>query len=190
MTKTPTRDRLLDTAAEFFYRDGVHIGIDALCKAAGVSKRSMYQLFDTKDEVMAASLDRIAGDYEAKLLPPADDGRSHYDRVLYVFEQLDEASATDTYRGCPFVSTAFELKDPEHPASVVARRHKQSLTDFFRAEAELAGITDPDLLAIQLTMVFDGAGARVVVRAEPLRGLAKATATAVLAASGWHGSGQ
>lgn len=190
MTKAPTRERLLDAAAEFFYRDGVHIGIDALCKAAGVSKRSMYQLFDTKDEVMAASLDRIAGDYEAKLLPPSDDGRSHYDRVLHVFERLDEVSAGDGYRGCPFVSTAFELKDPEHPASVVARRHKQGLTDFFRREAELGGVVDPDLLAIQLTMVFDGAGARVVVRAEPLRGLATATATAVLTAAGWHRSGK
>lgn len=66
---TTTRDRLLDAAAELLYRDGVHIGVEALCRTAGVSKRSMYQLFGSKDEVLAASLVRRAPDYERALFP-------------------------------------------------------------------------------------------------------------------------
>ncbi|MEU4745364.1 helix-turn-helix domain-containing protein, partial [Actinosynnema sp. NPDC023658] len=49
---TTPRDRLLDAAGELFYREGVGVGVDALCKAAGVSKRSMYLLFDSKDELI------------------------------------------------------------------------------------------------------------------------------------------
>lgn len=71
--KASTKDRLLDAAAELFYRDGVSIGVEALCRTAGVSKRSMYQLFASKDEVLAASLARQLPAYEAQLAPGAQD---------------------------------------------------------------------------------------------------------------------
>jgi hypothetical protein len=77
-----------------------------------------------------------------------------------------------------------ELKDPEHPASVVARGNKQRLTDFFRAEAERGGAADPALLARQLTLIFDGASARAGIKAEVLDSLAVTTALAVLDAAG------
>ncbi|MET9218488.1 TetR/AcrR family transcriptional regulator [Streptomyces sp. NPDC003300] len=182
--KSGTRDRLLDAAAGLFYREGVGTGIDALCKAAGVSKRSMYQLFASKDEVLAAALDRQGPPAEARLLPPPGAPAAPRDRVLYVFERLEETAASADYRGCPFLATQVELKDPEHPASVVARRNKQVLTDFFRAEAARGGAADPALLARQLTLVFDGASARAGIKAEVLDGLALSTAVAVLDAAG------
>ena len=177
------RERLLDAAAGLFYRDGVNVGVDALCRAAGVSKRSMYQLFDSKDEVLAASLERSGPGYQALLLPPPDDPRPPRALVLHVFERLDRLSASPEYQGCPFVSTATELKDPEHPASVVARAFKEELTEFFHAQAVRAGAPSPETLARQLTIVFDGAGARTVVQGRPLDGLATATATVLLDAA-------
>ncbi|MEV0822469.1 TetR/AcrR family transcriptional regulator [Nonomuraea rubra] len=179
-----TRDRLLDAAAELFYREGVGVGIDALCRRAGVSKRSMYQLFGSKDEVVAASLDRRAPAYQALLLPPADDDRPPRARILHVFERLEESAAEPDFRGCPFVAAAVEVKSPEHPASLVARRNKDALTAFFRREAERAGAADPALLARQLTVAFDGASAQAVVQARGLDGLAVATAAALLDAAG------
>ncbi|XVS66896.1 TetR/AcrR family transcriptional regulator [Actinosynnema sp. CA-299493] len=181
MTTTP-RDRLLDAAGELFYREGVGVGVDALCKAAGVSKRSMYSLFDSKDELIAASLDRRGPGYDAALLP--SDGGTPRERILHVFRAQDGLTGQPAYRGCPLVATATELKDATHPANAVARRYKQAMTDFFAAEARAAGVPDPDTLAAQLTMVFDGAAARAVVRAEPLAGLGITTATALLDAAG------
>ncbi len=182
--KASSRERLLDAAAELFYRDGVHIGVETLCKAAGVSKRSMYQLFDSKDAVLAASLERSGPTYQALLLPADDDARSPRERILHVFERLEEASGSAEYQGCPFVATAVELKDPAHPASVIARTSKNALTSFFRSEAEQGGADDPETLARQLTMVFDGANARAVVQAEALGSLATVTAAALLDAGG------
>ncbi|MEV1003709.1 TetR/AcrR family transcriptional regulator [Nonomuraea sp. NPDC050202] len=179
-----TRDRLLDAAAELFYREGVGVGIDALCRRAGVSKRSMYQLFGSKDEVVAASLDRMAPAYQALLLPPADDDRPPRARILHVFERLEKSAAEPDFRGCPFVAAAVEVKSPEHPASLVARRNKDALTAFFRREAERAGAADPALLARQLTIAFDGSSAQAVVQARGLDGLAVATAAALLDAAG------
>jgi AcrR family transcriptional regulator len=181
---TSTRERLLDAAAELFYREGVGIGVEALCREAGVSKRSMYQLFDSKDAVLAASLQRRAPEYQTLLIPPKDDPRPPRARILHVFERLEEASTTPEFRGCPFLAVEVELKNPEHPASRVARKVKQALTDFFRAEAERGDAADPGLLARQLTLVFDGASARAGVGAETLDGLAVTTAGALLDVAG------
>ncbi|WP_190039958.1 TetR/AcrR family transcriptional regulator [Streptomyces fructofermentans] len=182
--KVSTRDRLLDAATELFYRDGVSIGVEALCRAAGVSKRSMYQLFTSKDEVLAASLELRAPEYWERLGPAPEDGRSARARVLHVFEQLELASAEEGFRGCPYLSALVELKDPEHPASVVALRVKGALTEAFREEARRGGAGDPELLARQLTLVFDGASARAGAGAETLAGLATTTAAALLDAAG------
>lgn len=187
MTTTPRatpRDRLLDAAAALFYREGVGVGTDALCRAAGVSKRSMYQLFASKDEVLAAALERQGPALTARLVPPPDTPASPRARVLHVFRRLEEAAASADYRGCPYLATQVELKDPGHQASVVAARGKQGLTDFFRAEAERAGADDPALLARRLTLVYDGAAVRAGIKAEVLDGLAVSTAAALLDAAG------
>ena len=183
-TSATPRERLLDAAGELFYRDGVNIGVDALCKAAGVSKKSMYQLFRSKDELIAESLASRGPAYQALLQPGPEDERSPRERILTVFERQDELVASGNYLGCPYVSTAVELKNPEHPGSVVARHFKQQLTDFFHRELVKAGADDPSTLAIQLTMVFDGASARAVVRAQPLGGSGAVTAGALMDAAG------
>ncbi|MFD5074888.1 TetR/AcrR family transcriptional regulator [Streptomyces sp. NPDC058371] len=183
-TSATPRERLLSAAGELFYRDGMGIGVDALCKAAGVSKKSMYQLFRSKDEVIAESLAGSGPVYEAALLPGPDDRRPPRERILGVFERQDLMAAEGNFLGCPFVSAAVELKDPEHPGSVVARRLKQHLTDFFQAELVAAEAEDPGTLAVQLTIVFDGTSARAVVQAQALAGIGTTTAAALLDAAG------
>ncbi|NGO09202.1 TetR/AcrR family transcriptional regulator [Streptomyces sp. HC44] len=182
--KPTSRERLLDAAATLAYREGVSIGVEALCRAAGVSKRSMYQLFESKDELLAASLERQADSYAVRFLPAAGDGRSPRERILHVFEQVESQAGGPEFRGCPYLAVQIELKDQGHPASRVAHRVKESLTAFFRAEAEQGEASDPDLLARQLSLVFDGASARAGIGADKLTGLIAPTVTTLLDAAG------
>ncbi|MET7318407.1 TetR/AcrR family transcriptional regulator [Streptomyces thermoviolaceus] len=181
--KASPRERLLDAAAELFEREGVGVGTDALCRAAGVSKRSMYQLFDSKDAIIAAALERRARAVSAFLLPPPDAPGSPRERMLYVFRRLEEAAQDPGYCGCPHVSTLVELKDLGHPASVVALRYKAETLAFLRAEAERAGAADPELLARRLALVFDGAATRAGTGVDRLDGLALSTAAALIDAA-------
>ena len=182
--KLSPRERLLEAAATLTYRDGVGIGVDALCKAAGVSKRSMYQLFESKDELLAASLKERASAYVATLLPAADDGRSPRERILHVFEQVESEADRPEFQGCRYLAVQIELKDQSHPASRVAHQVKANLTAFFRAEAEQGGAADPDLLARQLSLVFDGASARAGIHADNMTGLVAPTVTTLLDVAG------
>ena len=181
-----SRERLLEAAAALTYRDGVGIGVEALCKAAGVSKRSLYQLFESKDELLAASLKERASAFVASLLPPADDGRTPRERILHVFGQMETQAGAPEFRGCRYLAVQIELKDQRHPASQVARRIKRNLLGFFRAEAEQGGASDPDLLARQLILVFDGASARAGIKVDNLKGLIAPTVATLLDAAGMH----
>lgn len=183
-SKSNPRDRLLDAAASLAYRDGVGVGVEALCKAAAVSKRSMYQLFTSKDELLAASLERRAAARGAGLVPPADSPLAPRARILYVFERLQEQALLPEYKGCPYLAMQVELKDTEHPASVVGRRVKHDLELFFRREAERGGAADPEFVGRQLILVFDGASARAGVRADDVQGLATAMVGTLLDAAG------
>ncbi|ULR52216.1 TetR/AcrR family transcriptional regulator [Streptomyces deccanensis] len=183
-TKSSSRERLLEAAATLTYREGVNIGIDALCKAAGVSKRSMYQLFGSKDDLLAAALGERSAAFVATLLPAADDGRSPRERILHVFSQVEADAGSPEFHGCRYLAVQIELKDQSHPASRVAHQVKANLTAFFRAEAEQGGAGDPDLLARQLILVFDGASARAGIRADTLTGLVAPTVTTLLDAAG------
>ncbi|WP_030662328.1 TetR/AcrR family transcriptional regulator [Streptomyces cellulosae] len=182
--KATPRERLLEAAATLTYQEGVGVGVDALCKAAGVSKRSMYQLFESKDELLTASLEERITAFAARLLPAADDGRPSRERILHVFEQVESRAGAPEFRGCRYLAVQIELKDEGHPASQVVRRVKGNLTDFFRAEAERGGASDPDLLARQLSLTFDGAVARAGNRAEDLAGLIGPTVGVLLDSAG------
>ncbi|MFD6443522.1 TetR/AcrR family transcriptional regulator [Promicromonospora sp. NPDC060204] len=184
--KAGPRERLLEAAALLTYREGISVGIQALCQEAGVSKRSMYQLFDSKDELLAASLEQGAPAYTVWLLPTADDDRSPRERILHVFGRLESQSATPGYHGCQYLAVQIELKDPTHPASRVARGVKDGLARFFRAEAERGGASDPDLLSRQLMLIFDGASARAGIGVDDLTGLVSPTVGSLLDSAGVH----
>lgn len=160
--KAGARDRLIAAAERLFYEEGIRaVGVDRLCAEAEVSKRSLYQHFAGKDEVVTAMLQAKAAEARGQL---AVDGLSPRDRILAVFALADRAAESPGSCGCPFVSAATELKDRNHPATQVARAQKIALTDYFAEALRDGGARDADLLALQLTLIFDGASAYAVVR--------------------------
>jgi AcrR family transcriptional regulator len=182
-TQPGTRERLLRTAADLFYAEGIHaVGVERLCQAAGVSKRSMYQLFATKDDVVAESL-RQYGPVDVADYFAADGTESGpREAILRVFRRLRERAGEPGFHGCPFINTAVETRDPDGPAAGVARDGKDRLQEYFAGHAARAGAADPALLGAQLTIVFDGAAVRAVMRGAD--DVAERTAAALLDAAG------
>ncbi|WP_238017973.1 TetR/AcrR family transcriptional regulator [Dactylosporangium sp. AC04546] len=178
------RERLLSTAAELFYSEGIGaVGVEKLCQTAGVSKRTMYQLFDTKSDLVAEALRTHGPRTVEGYFPPDDAGLTPRERILHVFERLEDDAGRPGFHGCPFVNTSVELHDPSHRASTVALHFKRLLESYFERLAQQLDAPDPEVLAAQLTAVFDGCSVRAVMRAAPLDGLAVRTAAALLDAA-------
>ena len=157
--KKPARQRILDTASEMFYRDGVRaVGIDALIARSGVAKMSLYRNFPSKDALVTAWLEDRNGFFwrrwDKAEASRAGDPRGQLEAIL---DMIAATASHPKWRGCPFLNTGTEFPKPQHPARAVILAHKRVMRERLRTLAGAAGARDPDLLAQQLQLLIDGA---------------------------------
>ena len=145
------RERILSASRQLFRDQGINsTGMDQLCAVAEVSKRTLYQHFPGKDDLIAEHLRR----FDPDILPEV------FDRTdLTPRERLIAAFDIDSPL-CPFIAAAVELHDPGHPARIYARDYKQALAARLAETAREAGATNPEQLGEQLALLLDGASAR------------------------------
>src|SRR4051794_30166483 len=162
------RERILSASQQLFRDQGINsTGMDQLCAVAEVSKRTLYQHFGGKDELIAEHLRRFDPDVLPEVFDRSD--LAPRERLLAVFDIHAPL--------CPFIAAAVEIQDPAHPARVLARDYKLAFAARLTEAAREAGATDPEQLGEQLALLLDGASARSrVLNAETL-----ATAAAIAA---------
>ncbi|WP_375491415.1 TetR/AcrR family transcriptional regulator [uncultured Jatrophihabitans sp.] len=150
------RERILSAAQLLFRNQGINrTGMDQLCAVAQVSKRTAYQHFASKDELVAEYLRRFDPDVMPGVFDRTD--ITPRERLLAAFDM------PDTTPLCPFIGAAVELHNPQHPASLFARDYKNTIAARLTETARDAGATDPEQLGEQLALLIDGASARTRV---------------------------
>ena len=168
------RERILETADRLFYRQGIRVvGVDTIAAEIGISKRTLYNYFPSKDDLIVAYLSRHLRPIEASDLPPAE-------QILDDFDRLERAMRRDGYRGCPFVNAVAELADPTHAAHQIASVHKDKRRNLFRNLLIRLNVADPDGLATQLMILGEGAVAQALVHGDPKMSRAAREAARVL----------
>ncbi|MGW7048843.1 TetR/AcrR family transcriptional regulator [Streptomyces avermitilis] len=182
------RERVLEAACELFSKRGINsTGVDLVSEVAGVSKRSLYQRFPSKDHLIAAYLPRATDRFLEGLIPDEDGGRSPVENIVFFFAASQRKSTEPDFCGCPVLSAAAEIPDPEHPMRKIAVSYKDRMQGYFVQQAQLAGATEPTLLAEQLGVLFDGAMAYSLVRDQPFPDSVLITVRTLLAAQGLDG---
>lgn len=153
------RERILRTASELFYREGAHaVGVDLVVERAGVAKTSLYRHFRTKDELIAAFLEREDEEFWTQWDSVGQRHRSDAQAELDAHMQwIGERLGRKNYRGCPQLNMAAEFAEAEHPARRVAAAHKQELRRRLKGIAQRLGVRSPDDLAAQLLLLVNGA---------------------------------
>ena len=151
------RQRLLASAERLTATHGVGVGVDAILEDASVARRSLYQHFGGKDELIAASLLESARHDEDRYRAALDSGGSDpRQRVLAVFDQLDETTSAPGFRGCRYVSAELSLTEPNHPAHQITRAYTEHLHALFEKELTDLGHSDPSVGAEQIVVLIDG----------------------------------
>jgi AcrR family transcriptional regulator len=161
------RERILTAARELFHRQGISVtGIAELCGAAHVSKRTLYQHFASKDEVVAAYLAALAADpaYPPHAVLTREDLAPRA-RLLELYATLTDDP--HPLRGCPFVNAGAELADPAHPARRVVVAYKREFADRLSALAREAGARGSERVGRRLALLYDGAAAQVALYDNP-----------------------
>ncbi|WP_328887348.1 TetR/AcrR family transcriptional regulator [Streptomyces sp. NBC_00316] len=150
------RERILTAATELFTAQGINAtGMEQLTSVAGVSKRTLYTHFESKDVLVHAYLQQL----EDGLLPAIEAGPDPRGQLLAVFAPGPQDHAAPI-RGCPFLNAAVEVPDPAHPVHRLAAAYKTEFSRRLATLARRAGARDPEALGEQLALLFDGAVAR------------------------------
>jgi AcrR family transcriptional regulator len=185
-----TDARIAGLAAQLFHEHGIGAtGVDALSKAAGISKRTLYERFGSKDGLIAAAFDVLDEPVFERITCDAERlGATPREQLRQLFVSLEGETRQPEYRGCPFMNAATELADPNHPAHEAIRRHKHRLRRWIRDRAREAGAANPELLSRQLMIIIDGAQAQSLLEhsskpAHDARGIADALIDAAVAAA-------
>jgi AcrR family transcriptional regulator len=179
--KRSPRERLLDAANELFYAEGVQsVGIDRVIERAGVAKASLYSTFGSKEELVRAYLERrhelILGRLHAAIDAAGDDPM---ERILAVFDAQAELYRQPTFHGCAFVMAAAEAP-PGGGIDLAAESYRADIRGVFAELAAQAGARDPQALASQLQMIYDGASLSVRMDRDPSVAVAQRAAAAAL----------
>ncbi len=154
--KQSPRERLLDAANELFYAEGVQsVGIDRVIARAGVAKASLYSAFGSKEALVSAYLERRHEELIARMRSAADGVEDPIERMLAVFDSQAAQFPRPGYRGCAFMAASAEASAGSEITEATSR-YRAELRKLLVELATAAEIADPELLADQLRLIYDG----------------------------------
>jgi AcrR family transcriptional regulator len=161
------RERLLEAAERLTYREGASVGVAALLKEANVARRSLYEHFGGKDELLAEVLRGAAvKDLDAYRAAMSDAGQDPAGRILAIFDHLEAAATTEGFRGCRYLGAELALQDPEHPVHAVARAYRAELHQLIQDELVRLGHAEAAYDAERIMFLIEGTLASATTRPE------------------------
>ena len=173
-TKPTMKERILETADRLFYLKGIRaIGVDTIAAEIGISKRTLYNHFPSKDALISAYLER-------RFVQPRPSDKPPVEQILGTFDSLERRFSAKDFRGCPFVNAVAELGTESKSVRRIAVAFKESRRLWFRDLLVQIGAPDPEGLATQLVLLVDGSIAQDLVRDDPAMARAAKEAAGVL----------
>lgn len=165
-----TRERILSAASKLFYGEGIRsVSVDAVAAKAGVTKRTLYYHFKSKDDLVAAYLEARDQPNLAlfkRWFAETEGGLAV--KVQGIFRNLSRSARHPKWKGCGFLRTSAELASmPGHPAIRIGAAHKKKFEHWLRLTFEAEGIGEASTLARQVLLLLDGSFAVVLLHRDP-----------------------
>jgi AcrR family transcriptional regulator len=165
-----TQERIISAASRLFYSEGIRaVGVDAVAKQAGITKKTLYYHFRSKDDLVTAYLamrDQPNLELFKRWFAAADGGLAM--KVRAIFTNLAKSAGHPKWKGCGFLRTSAELANmPGHPAIKLGAAHKKKFEDWLRATFEAEGIASAPQLARHILLLLDGSFAAVLLHRDP-----------------------
>jgi AcrR family transcriptional regulator len=181
--KGSARERLLASADELFYREGVQsVGIDRVIEHAGVAKASLYNTFGSKEELVHAYLLERQTSTRTRVTAAVEAQAGPREKLLAVFDSQAEAQRRPGFRGCAFAQASAEAK-PGGLVEQATRDYRDWFRALFTGLATEAGAREPEVLGRQLQLLYDGAASSANLDHDPsAAGTARAAAEVLIAA--------
>lgn len=169
MPASSKRDHLIDTAIKMFCKHGYHAtGIDSLIAEAGISKKTMYQHFRSKEELIYAALRQYDGVFRNNFMKAVEGAaQTPQGKLLAIFDVAEEWFSDQNFFGCMFINAIGEYSDEASPVRGISKQFKKLVWDYVLDLAQEAGANNPEELADELCLLLEGAIVTAQVSEKP-----------------------
>jgi len=153
------REQIVSEALKLFYQHGfTATGVDKIITEAKVSKKTLYNHFKSKDELVLATLRKRDEMFRNNLMRETERrGESPRAQLLALFDVVGDWFNEKTFSGCMFINAAAEFSDADNPSHIISAEHKRLVCEYIRGIASEAGASNPDELAKQINLLIEGA---------------------------------
>ena len=161
-----TRQQIIEAAYTLFYQSGfIRTGVDAIAEAAGITKRTLYQHFGSKDDLIEAVLGCQHQMALERIRQWADQISGKPERmVTALFEKLAQWAGGSEWKGSGFTRAAVEFVDlPGHPARKAARLHKERVEKHLAEKFTEQGLDGAAQVAREVLLLIEGCQSLVLI---------------------------
>ncbi|MBL4837275.1 MAG: TetR/AcrR family transcriptional regulator [Kordiimonadaceae bacterium] len=159
MARPSRRDHIIDVAIVLFCEHGFHAtGVDKIMRTAQVSKKTLYNHFRSKDELILAALQLYDGRFRNNFMKDVEAlGATPQARLLAIFDAAETWFNSQNFFGCMFVNVVGEYSDPTLPMRAISRNFKQMIHRYILELCEKSDAKNPEILADEMALLFEGA---------------------------------
>ncbi|WP_454064975.1 TetR/AcrR family transcriptional regulator [Candidatus Nitrospira salsa] len=163
------RELLIKTALELFAKNGIHAtGVDSIVEQSGVTKKTLYAHFRSKDELVLAVLRHYDGLARNEFMRRVESGgKTPRTRLLAIFDFAQRWFQERNFYGCLFINTIGEYSDDETPIRQICKEYKRLVRGYIHELCEEAGASNPMELAEELALLLEGATVTAQVSQSP-----------------------
>jgi AcrR family transcriptional regulator len=159
MANPSKREQIVDVALNLFYQAGfTATGVDKITLDSGVTKKTLYSHFKSKDELILATLRRRDELFRNNFMRSVERlGKTPRKQLDAVFDTIDEWFNSKQFSGCMFIKASSEFSVQDNPCHIVCAEHKRLMFNYIRELAENAGAKNPSELSEELNLLIEGA---------------------------------
>jgi len=153
------KDKILDTATDLFQTRGINsTGVDTIVAVAGTTKMTLYKYFDSKETLILEVLNKSQQDFQSWLDTKINNNsKKPADKIQQLFDFIEEWVTSPNFIGMAFIKASAEFPNEENPIHQLSSKQSREFRQFIAKLATEANIKDADGLALQLSLLFEGA---------------------------------
>ncbi|GMK47440.1 TetR family transcriptional regulator [Paenibacillus glycanilyticus] len=183
MANKSKKQHILKIASDLFIKQGIRAtGVDQVVSESQIAKMTLYNHFHSKDDLVLAYLTKQDEEWRKWFEDSVNDrGKTPSEKLLIIFDVLEEWFNEPAFNGCAFIKTASEFTDHSHPYYMAARQYKLFMRDYLAFLSEQSHASDPNALTNALYLLVEGAITSAMLKTDPEPALhAKETAKIIL----------
>lgn len=156
---TQMREHILDVATELFSTRGINAtGVDTIVSSAGIAKMTLYKYFKSKEQLIVEYLQKHddvlrKGVFDRLQTTPG----SSTNQLKALMDAVMEWIADPEFKGFAFINAFVEFPQSESQVHQVSVEFAQALRTTITRSAQQSGIKNPEILALQLSLLIEGA---------------------------------